>query len=140
MPFGLTNAPATFQAYINETMSEYLDRFCSAFLYDTIIYSETMEEHIIHVRQVLQRLSNAGLHLNPRKCEFHQTETTYLGLIIGRCGVRMQPGKVQAIQDWKTPANLTDVRSFLGFANFYRRFIHGFSSTVQPLTELTRKD
>ena len=78
MPFGLTNAPATFQAYINETLSAYLDRFCSAFLDDTIIYSETLEEHVTHVRQVLQRLSDAGLHLNPKKCEFHRTETTYL--------------------------------------------------------------
>ena len=119
MPFGLTNAPATFQAYINETLSEYLDRFCSAFLDDTMVYSETLEEHIVHVRQVLQRLSDAGLHLNPKKCEFHPTETTYLGLIIGRNGVRMQPEKVRAIQDWKTPVNLTDVHSFLGFANFY---------------------
>ena len=71
MSFGLTNAPATIQTYINETLSEYLDRFCSAFLDDTIVYSETLEEHIVHVRQELQRLSNAGLHLNPRKCEFH---------------------------------------------------------------------
>ena len=71
MPFGLTNAPATFQAYINETLSSYLDRFCSAFLDDTIVYSETLEEHIVHVRQVLRRLSDAGLHLNPKKCEFH---------------------------------------------------------------------
>ena len=78
--------------------------------------------------------------MNPNKCEFHQTETTYLGLIIGRSGVRMQPEKVQAILDWKTPANLTYVCSFLRFANFYRRFIHGFSSTVRPVTELTRKD
>ena len=134
MPFGLTNAPATFQAYINETLSQYLDRFCSAFLDDIIIYSETLEEYIIHVQKILQRLSDAGLHLNPKKCEFHKTETTYLGLVIGRNRVRMQPEKVQAIQEWKTPSCLTDVRSFLGFANFYRRFIYGFSSTVKPLT------
>ena len=140
IPFGLTNAPATFQAYINETLSEYHDRFCSAFLDDTIVYSETLDKYIIHVHQVLQRLSDAGLHLNPRKCDFHQTETTYLGLIIGRNGVSMQPEKVHVIQDKKTPCNLTDVRLFLGFANFYCRFIHGFSSTVQPLAELTRKD
>ena len=81
MPFGLNNASVTFQAYINDTLSEYLDRFCSAFLDDTIVYSETLEEHIIHVHQVLQRLSDAGLHLDPRKYEFHQTETIYLGLI-----------------------------------------------------------
>ena len=78
--------------------------------------------------------------MNPRKCEFHRTETTYLGLVIGRDGIRMQPEKVDAIRNWRTPVNVTDVRSFIGFANFYRRFIRGFSSTVQPLTELTRKD
>ena len=130
----------TLQAYIDETLSKYLDRFCSAFLDDTIVYPETLEEYIVHVRQVLQRLSEAGLHLNPRKCEFHQTETMYLGLVIGRDGARMQPEMVQAIQGWKPPNILTDVRSFLGFANYYRRFIHGFSSTVKPLTELTKKD
>ena len=140
MPFGLTNAPATFQAYINETLSAYLDRFCSAFLDDTIVYSETYEEHVIHVRQVLQQLSDAGLHLNPKKCEFHRTETTYLGLVIGRNGIRMQPEKIETVQNWKKPNNLTDVRSFIGFANFYRRFIQGFSTIVHPLTELTWKN
>ena len=99
MPFGLINAPATFQAYINETLSEYLDRFCSAFLDNTIVYPQTLEEYIVHVRQVLQQLSDAGLHLNSKKCEFHQTKTSYLGLIIGRNVVRMQPEKVQAIQE-----------------------------------------
>ena len=120
MPFGLTNAPATFQAYINETLSAYLDRFCSAFLDDTIVYSETYKEHVIHVRQVLQQLSDVGLHLNPKKCEFHQTETTYLGLVIGRNGIQMQPERIETVQNWKQPNNHTDVRSFIGFANFYR--------------------
>lgn len=91
----------------------------------------------MHARQVL-KLADAGLHLNPKKCEFHRTETTYLGPVIGRDGIRMQPEKIEAVRVWKTPANLTDVRSFVGFANFYRRFIHGFSSVVQPLAELTR--
>ena len=139
MPFGLTNAPATFQTYINETLAQFLDRFCSAFIDDTIIYSKTYKEHMEHVRQVLKRLSDAGLHLNPQKCEFHCTEITYLGLVIGRKGIPMQQEKIQAVQSWKTPSTLTDVRSFIGFANFYRRFIQGFSSIVHPLTELTRK-
>ena len=98
MPFRLNNAPATFQTYINETLAEFHDRFCSAFLDDTIVYSETYDEHVVHVRQVLQRLSEAGLHLNPKKCEFHRTETTYLGLVIGREGIRMQPEKIEAVQ------------------------------------------
>ena len=89
MPFGLTNSPVTFQTYINETLAEFLDRFCSAFLDDMIIYSETYEEHVVHVRQVLKKLADAGLHLNPKKCEFHRMETTYLGLVIGRDGIRM---------------------------------------------------
>src|SRR5258706_14683541 len=103
MPFGLNNAPATFQTYINETLAEFLDRFCSAFLDDTIIYSETYEEHVVHVRNVLKTLADAGLHLNPNKCEFHRTETTYLGLVIGRDGIRMQPEMVEAIHVWRTP-------------------------------------
>ena len=140
MPFGLSDAPATFQPCINGTLSEYLDRFCFAVLDDNIVYSETLEEHIIYIRQVLQRLSDAGLHLNPKKCRFHLTETTYLALIVRRDGVCMQPEQVQAIQELKTPNNLTDGRSFLGFANVYRRVIHGFSSTLRPLTELTRID
>ena len=78
--------------------------------------------------------------MNPKKCEFHQTETMYLGVIIGYSGVRMQAEKVQAIQDWKAPNHITDVRPFLGFVNFYQRFIHGFLPMVGPLTELTRKD
>ena len=94
---------------------------------------------MVHVRQVLQRLSEAGLHLNPKKCEFHRTETTYLGLVIGREGIRIQPEKIEAVQRWEKPKNLTDVRSFVGFTNFYRRFIHGFSSTVHLLTDVTRK-
>ena len=111
----------------------------SAFLDDTIIHSKTYKEHVEHVRQVLKRLSDAGLHLNPQKSQFHCTEITYLGLVIGRKGIQMQKEKIQAIQDWKTPSNLTDVRPFIGFANFYRRYIFGFSSIVHPLTELSRK-
>ena len=88
MLFGLTTAPATCQTYINETLAQFLDRFCSAFLNDTIIYSKTYKEHMEHVRQVLKRLSDARLHLNPQKCEFHRIEITYLGLVIGRKGIQ----------------------------------------------------
>ena len=99
LPFGLTNAPATFQAYINETLSAYLDRYCAAFLDDTIVYSETYEENVIHVRQVLQRLSDTRLHLNSKKCQFHRTETTYLGLVIGQNGIRIQSEKIETVQN-----------------------------------------
>ena len=140
MPFGLTGAPATFQRFINDTLREFLDHFCSAYLDDILIYSRTREEHVQHVRAVLTELRNVGLYAKLSKCEFFVSETRFLGLIVGKDGIRMDPEKVRAIQDWKAPLNLKDVQGFLGFANFYRRFVRGYSSIVRPLVELTRKD
>src|SRR5215213_2857979 len=105
MPFGLTNAPASFQHFINDALHPFLDRFTSAFLDDILIYSDTLEEHKEHVRQVLKALSKAGLHLKPEKCEFHRTEVKYLGLIISREGIKMDPAKVSTVVEWPTPAN-----------------------------------
>jgi hypothetical protein len=139
MPFGLTNAPATFQTYINEALRQFLDEFATAFQDDVLIYSDSLAEHKVHVRRVLEKLREYGLHLKPQKCEFYREEVKYLGLIIGREGIKMDPEKVRAVRDWDTPEKLYDVRSFLGFANFYRRFIYGYSDIVRPLTELTRK-
>jgi hypothetical protein len=140
MPFGLTNAPASFQHFINDALRPFLDRFATAYLDDILIYSETLEEHKDHVRQILQRLTEHGLHLKPEKCEFFKDEVKYLGLIIGREGIKMDPEKMKTVRDWPTPENLHDVRSFLGFANFYRRFIRAYSAIVRPLTALTRKE
>jgi hypothetical protein len=139
MPFGLTNAPATFQNYIKDVLAPYLDRFCTAYLDDTLIYSDNFEEHQQHVRLVLDAFAKAGLHLKPEKCEFHQQDVKYLGLIISTEGIKMDPKKIRAVQDWEPPSNLKDVRVFLGFANFYHRFIRNYSHIVQPLTFLTRK-
>jgi hypothetical protein len=139
MPFGLTNAPATFQNYINDILAPYLDCFCTAYLDDTLIYSDNFEEHQQHVRLVLDAFAKAGLHLKPKKCEFHQPEVKYLGLIISTEGIKMDPEKLHAIQDWEPPSNLKDIHAFLGFANFYCRFIRNYSHIVQPLTFLTRK-
>jgi Reverse transcriptase (RNA-dependent DNA polymerase) len=121
--FGLTNAPANFQHFINDVLREFLDVFVTAYLDDILIYSETLAEHEKHVQQVLEALSKVNLHLKPEKCHFHCTEVKYLGLVITPGGVRMDPDKVSAITEWKAPKNLKDVRVFLGFANFYRRFI-----------------
>jgi hypothetical protein len=139
MPFGLTNAPATFQNYINDVLAPYLDRFCTAYLDDTLIYSDNFEEHQKHVRLVLDAFAKVGLHLKPEKCEFHQQEVKYLGLIISTEGIKMDPKKIRAVQDWEPPINLKDGRSFLGFANFYHCFVRNYSRIVQPLTFLTRK-
>jgi hypothetical protein len=106
---------------------------------DILIYSDTLEEHREQVRQVLERSSAAGLHLKPEKCEFYRKEFKYLRLIIGTDGIRMDPDKIAAVRDQPIPQKMKDVRSFLGFANFYRRFIRGYSEVVQPLTRLICK-
>jgi len=141
-PFGLTGAPATFQRYINTVLRDYLDEFVSAYIDDILIYtSGSIADHRTKVRAVLQRLKDAGLQIDIDKCEFETTSVKYLGFIIeaGK-GIRVDPEKVAAIKNWQTPTTVTGVRSFLGFANFYRRFISGFSITAGPLTDLTKKD
>ena len=138
MPFGLCNAPATFQSHINETLRPFLDEFCSAYLDDVLVFSDTLEEHERHVRLVITRLEAAGLFIDIDKCEFHTQRTKYLGLIITTEGIRMDPAKVEAILAWETPRSLKDVQAFLGFANFYRRFIYKFSRLANPLTALTK--
>lgn len=140
MPFGLTNAPATFQNFINDCLREYLDIFCTAYLDDILVYSNSLEEHILHVQKVLDALQRNKVFLKPEKCEFHTQSTTYLGLVIEPTGIKMDQKKLEAVKNWSTPKTVKDVQAFLGFANFYRRFIFGFSKIASPLTRLTRKD
>ena len=139
MPFGLCGAPSSFQEYINDVLREYLDIFCTAYIDDILIYSSSMNEHRNHMEKVLKAIKKAGLQLDISKCEFHVTETIYLGLIISKDGIKMDPKKIETIQNWNTPENLKDVRAFIGFANFYRRFIKGFSRLAGPLTALSKK-
>lgn len=139
MPFGLCNGPATFQSYINSTLGEYIYTFSTAYLDDILIYSESKKEHIQHVRLVLRRLLDAGLQVDITKCEFHATEVQYLGLIVSTKGIRMDPKKIATVQYWETPKCVKDVQAFLGFANFYRRFIAKFSTIASALTALTKK-
>ena len=140
IPFGLTNAPSYFQALINDVLHTYLHNFCTAFLDDIFIYSNTLKEHKEQVYKVLQALSQAGLHLKPEKCHFHEQEVKYLGFIITTKGIRMDPKKVSCVLGWETPKNVTDVQCFLGFANFYRRFMKDYSKVVTPLTRMTKKE
>jgi hypothetical protein len=140
LPFGLCNGPATFQSYINEALRGYLDDFVTAYLDDILIYSENELEHELHVKRVLQRLRDFGLQVDITKCSFNVTKVKYLGLIISTEGVRMDPEKIRTITEWPPIANVKDVQSFLGFANFYRRFIYNFSKIAAPLTRLTKKD
>ncbi|KAH0606111.1 uncharacterized protein H6S33_003772, partial [Morchella sextelata] len=140
MPFGLANAPATFQHWINDILRPCLDQFVTAYLDDILIYSETLAEHKERIQKVLKVLDENHVHLKPEKCEFMVQETKYLGLIPPPDGNRMDPKKVVDVLEWSTPRNLHDVQVFLGFANFYRRFILGYSKIVAPLTALTKKN
>jgi Reverse transcriptase (RNA-dependent DNA polymerase) len=135
MPFGLQNAPATFQHFINSVLHEFLDKFASAYLDDIIIYSRTKREHREHVHKVLRTLQKAGLQLDINKCEFTVQETKYL---VTSDGIKMDPQKVEAILQWKLPTGIKDLQSFIGFANFYRRFIKGFSTIARPLTNMLK--
>ena len=119
MPFGLTNAPATFQAFIQDTLRDLLDIICVVYLDDILIFSRTQEEHDHHVRIILQRLRDANLFANAKKCEFDKDEVEYLGFILGRHGLRMHPKKLSTIIDWPEPTSVKQLQSFLGFANFY---------------------
>lgn len=136
MPFGLTNAPATFQAYINKTLEGLLDITCVAYLDDICIYSDSIEEHAKHVREVLDRLRKAGLYVKLSKCEFDKKEIAFLGYVIGVHGIRMDDAKIRTILDWPTPKSFRDIQVFIGFANFYRRFVLRFSKVICPLTDM----
>ena len=139
MPFGLTNAPAAFQRFMNDIFSDLLDVCVIIYLDNILIYSEDMTKHKAHVKEVLRRLRKNGLYAAAPKCDFHKQSVEYLGFIISTDGLRMAQDKVQVILDWPEPRKVKDVQSFLGFCNFYRRFIHGYSDIVIPLTRLTHK-
>jgi transposase InsO family protein len=140
LPFGLTNGPATYQRYMNDVLFEYLDDFCTAYLDDILIYSEDPLQHQEHVRKVLQRLRKAGLQADIKKCEFGVQRTKYLGFIISTSGIEVDPEKVQAIRTWTYPKSVKGVQAFLGFCNFYRRFIQSYGQIARPLNQCTRKD
>ena len=140
MPFGLTNAPATFQALIEDTLQEYLDDFALAYLDDILIYSDTYEEHVEHVKKVMRKLQEKELPLKLGKCEFHKHEIAFLGYLISDKGLAPDPAKVKAVEEWPEPRNVKDVQSFLGLANYYRKFVENFSKVAGPLTNLTKKD
>lgn len=141
MPFGMCNAPATFQHFINNIFHDLLDRYANPYLDDILTYTQGMLPlHVQHVREVLSRLRENKLYCKVEKCSFHQTSVEFLGYFISSDGVSMDPGKADSIRNWPIPRNVKDIQSFLGFANFYRRFIDNYSGIVVPLTRLTRKD
>ncbi len=139
MPFGLANSPSVFQSFMNDVFRDMLDRWVIVYIDDILIYSNTLEEHISHVRSVLKRLLQYQLYAKAEKCEFHQTSTSFLGYIISQKGVAMDDRKVKAVLEWPQPQTIKELQRFLGFANFYRRFIRDFSAIASPLTTMTKR-
>ncbi|XP_024171872.1 uncharacterized protein LOC112177859 [Rosa chinensis] len=140
MPFGLTNAPAAFMDLMNRMFRPYLDQFVVVFVDDILIYSKSLEDHDRHLRIVLQILRKNELNAKFEKCEFWQKDVKFLGPVVSKDGVSVDPSKVEAVMSWCRPTTVTEIRSFLGLAGYYRQFIEGFSSIASALTRLTRRD
>ncbi|CAJ0950555.1 unnamed protein product [Ranitomeya imitator] len=139
MPFGLANAPSVFQSFMHDIFREYLDKFLIVYLDYILIFSDDWESHVKQVRTVFQVLRANSLFVKGSKCLFGVQKVSFLGSIFSPSTIEMDPVKVQAIHDWTQPTSLKSLQKFLGFANFYRRFICNFSSIAKPLTDLTKK-
>ncbi|KAJ9547519.1 hypothetical protein OSB04_020062 [Centaurea solstitialis] len=140
MPFGLTNAPAVFMDLMNRVCRPYLDKFVIVFIDDILIYSQSKEDHEHHLRLILELLKAEKLYAKFSKCEFWIREVHFLGHVVNKEGIHVDPAKIEAIKKWKAPKTPTETRQFLGLAGYYRRFIANFSKIAQPLTTLTQKD
>ena len=140
MPFGLTNAPAAFMDLMNRVCKPLLDKSVIVFIDDILVYSRNKEEHRVHLAQVLELLRMEKLYAKFSKCEFWLREIQFLGHVVSGDGVKVDPSKVETVMKWDAPRNPTEVRSFLGLAGYYRRFIKDFSTLASPLTRLTKKN
>ncbi|KAA0040695.1 pol protein [Cucumis melo var. makuwa] len=139
MSFGLTNAPAVFMDLMNRVFREFLDTFVIVFIDDILIYSKTEAEHEEHLRMVLQTLWDNKLYAKFSKCEFWLKQVSFLGHVVSKAGVSVDPAKIEAVTGWARPSTVSEVRSFLGLAGYYRQFVENFSRIATPLTQLTRK-
>ena len=138
LPFGLVNASATFQRLMQQTMADIHLKECLLYLDDIIVFSKTFDEHLKRLNFVFERLDEAGLKLKPSKCNFLQDEVRYLGHLVSKDGIRTDPSKIEALQKWPGSTSTQDVRQFIGFAGFYRRFIPDFSKVAKPLHDLLK--
>jgi hypothetical protein len=140
MSFGLTNAPAYFMYLMNKVLMEYLDKFFVVFIDDILIFSKMEEEHEKHLRMVLEKLRSNQLYAKFSKCEFWLTKVAFLGHVISTGGISVDPSKVKNVLNWMPPTNASEIRSFLGLAGYYRRFIKDFSKIAKPMKRLLEKN
>ncbi|MBW0584822.1 hypothetical protein O181_124537 [Austropuccinia psidii MF-1] len=140
MPFGLTNAPASFQNLVNDIFRDLLDVYIVVYLDDIMVFSKSEEEHVTHVSNFLSRLRANNLFAKASKCLFYVSSVEYLGYVVSSEGRKMDQAKVQQILNWPPPRNLKALQSFLGFTNFYRRFIKNYSKKISSLTSFFKKD
>ena len=140
MPFGLTNAPAIFMDLMNRVFRPYVDQFVVVFIYNILVYSKDRENHDTHLRVMLETLRKEQLYEKLSECEFWLNEVSFLGHIVWKERIRVDPKKIEVVVEWKPPRNVTEVRSFLGLAGYYRRFVKGFSMIAAPMTRLLQKN
>jgi hypothetical protein len=140
MSFGLTNAPAYFMYLMNKVFMEYLDKFVVVFIDDILVYSRSEEEHEEHLRLALQKLREHRLYAKLSKCEFWMKQVAFLGHVISKGGISLNPNKVQDVLSWNAHKSVGDIQSYLELAEYYRKFIERFSKKNKPMTELLKKD
>ncbi|KAG7536840.1 Ferric reductase NAD binding domain [Arabidopsis suecica] len=140
MPFGLTNAPSTFMRLMNHVLRSFIGVFVVVYFDDILVYSKTLDEHVEHLRKVLNVLRKERLFGNFKKCSFCSNDVVFLGFVVSSQGIQVDESKIKAIQDWPSPKTVGEVRSFHGLAGFYRRFVRDFSTIAAPLTEVIKKD
>ena len=136
----MTNAPATFCTLMNRLFHSYLDQFVVIYLDDIVVYSNNMEDHVEHLYKVFEVLRDNELYVKREKCSFAQPTVHFLGHTVSHGEIRMDSDKIDAIKNWEAPTKVPELRSFLGMANYYRRFIFNYSAIAAPLTDLLKKD
>ena len=139
LPFGLCNAPATFQHAMNNLFGDLIGKFVLVYLDDILIFSKTREEHLQHLDQILSLLEDNHYYIKLKKCSFMQPEVRFLGHVISQDGIKVDPDKIKVVKEWTRPKDKTEIRSLLGFGNYFRKFIYKYSEMVLPLTNLTHK-
>lgn len=140
LPMGMKNAPATFQRLMNDALKDYIGRICFCYMDDIIIFSSSLEEHIISLKKIFRRFKELNLMIQLDKCEFLKRETKFLGHIISEQGVKPSPAKVDAIRKFPIPSTAKEIKSFLGLVGFYRKFIKDFAKIAKPMTLCLKRD